>query len=276
MDGRGYDESRFIPPVPRDLRCCICHDVLNDPRLCHDKEHQFCLSCITQHLSNSPTCPECREDLTPETLKQPQRFLKNRLAELKIKCDYVERGCEHHPELGNLQDHVNQCGFAPVTCANCKTEINRKDKYKHDKSSCQLGGAKCLDCGNIKAGQDDMKGKLCELKTAQGEIKKNQNEMKGSQDSLKERQDVMMQQLNEIQNAQQEYQGPMNENLNELKRKHDQMEVRHDCFFPVWVFTAVNIVFQRSKDVHLLSVVNTGFPNRIKISFSMQRKYFRL
>jgi hypothetical protein len=176
-------------------------------------------------------------------LKHPQRFLKNRLGELKIKCDYIERGCPDHPQLGNLKYHVNNCGFAPVTCEKCEMQINRKDKDNHEKGFCQLGAAKCQDCGNIKAGHDEMKGKLCELKTAQGEIKKNQNEMKGSQDSLKERQDVMMQQLNEIQNAQQEYQGPMNENLNELKRKHDQMEVRHDCFCPFWVFTAVNIVF---------------------------------
>ena len=193
MDGRGYDESRFIPPVPRDLRCCICHDVLNDPRLCHNKEHQFCLSCITQHLGNSHTCPECREDLTPETLKHPQRFLKNRLGELKIKCDYIERGCPDHPQLGNLKYHVNNCGFAPVTCEKCEMQINRKDKDNHEKSFCQLGAAKCQDCGNIKAGQDEMKVELCQIKTRQGEIKENQDEMK-------ENQHLMNIQLDEILN----------------------------------------------------------------------------
>jgi hypothetical protein len=221
MDEQGYDESRFFGPVPRDLRCCICRDVLRNPRLCQDKEHQFCLACISQHLNNSPTCPECRENLTPETLKHPQRFLKNRLAELLIKCDYIERGCPDHIQLGNLKDHVNLCGFAPITCEKCDMQINRKDKENHDKSFCQLGGAKCQDCGNIKASQDEMKAELCQVKARQGELK-------GNQDEMKENQDVIKQQLNEIMNAQEEYQRSINRQLN--KRKHDQMEVRQDCF----------------------------------------------
>jgi hypothetical protein len=45
---------------------------------------------------------------------------------------------------------------------------------------------------------------------------------------MKENQDVMKQQLNEIMNAQEEYQISINRQLN--KRKNDQMEVRQDCF----------------------------------------------
>ncbi len=215
MDGQaGYDPDRFISTVPRRLLCGICYQVLKEPRLCKDGEHCFCLSCISQHLNESHTCPVCRKNLTPETLVHPQRYLKENLGELQIKCDYIERGCPDHIQLGNLQDHVNNCGFAPVTCEKCEMQINRKDKDNHEKSFCQLGAAKCQDCGNIKAGQDEMKVELCQVKTTQGEIKENQ--------------DVIKQQLNEINNSQEEYQGPMNENLNELKRKYDQMEVRHD------------------------------------------------
>ena len=151
---QGYDERRFEGRVRPDLLCSICHEVLRDPRTCQNREHPFCLSCITQHLRNSHTCPECREDLTPETLKNP-RFLKNILSELKIKCDYNERGCPGYVQLGNLQNHVERCGFAPVTCRNegCGTVVNKRDKEIHEKELCQCRIPKCHDCRDIKVSQ---------------------------------------------------------------------------------------------------------------------------
>ena len=242
MDAQGYDESRFIGPVRRELFCIICRDVVNDPRCCQNQEHLYCLACITRYLLIPETqeCPACREHLTPETLKHPGRFFMICLSELKIKCDYIDRGCPDHIQLGNLQHHVGNCGFAPVKCEKCDMQINRKDKDNHDKSFCQLGGAKCQDCGNIKASQDEMKAELCQMKARQGELKGNQDEMKRNQDDMKENLDVMKQQLNEIMNAQEEYQVSINRQLN--KRKHDQMEVRQDCFVLFGFCMAINIV----------------------------------
>ena len=136
----GYDERRFEGPVKRDLFCSICHEVLRNPQTCQNKEHPFCLDCISEHLQFSPTCPECREHLTPETLKDPSRFLKNDLSELKIKCDYNERGCPGYVLLENLQHHVDRCGFAPVICGNegCGMEVNKRDKEIHEERSLSL------------------------------------------------------------------------------------------------------------------------------------------
>ena len=156
---QGYDDRRFEGRVREDLFCCICQGVLRNPRTCQNKEHPFCLSCISQHLRNSHTCPECREHLTPETLKDPPRFLKNILSELKIKCDYTERGCPGYVQLGNLQNHVERCGFAPVMCGNegCGTVVNKRDKEIHERELCQFRIPKCHDCRDIKASQHDMK-----------------------------------------------------------------------------------------------------------------------
>jgi hypothetical protein len=72
------------------------------------------------------------------------------------------------------------------------------------------------DFGEAKASQDEIKVELCQVKAGQMKMEKNQ--------------DVIKQQLNEIMNAQEEYQGSINRQLN--KKKHDQMEVKRDCFCP--------------------------------------------
>ena len=149
-------------------------------------------------------------------------------------CDYIERGYSEHIQLGNLQNHVSRCGFAPVTCEKCGMQINRKDKDNHEKSFCQIGAANCKECGNIKANHDEMKQKISQMKA---EMKNGQDEMKASLDNIKQKQNVMLTQLNEIMNDQQEYLTSVNENLNELKRSHDQMEVR-----VLRTFTAINIL----------------------------------
>jgi hypothetical protein len=172
-DEQGYDARRFEGRVREDLFCSICQGVLRNPRTCQNKEHPFCLSCISQHLRNSHTCPECREHLTPETLKDPPRFLKNILSELKIKCDNNERGCPVYVQLENLQNHVDQCEFAPVMCGNegCGTVVSKRDKQTHERGLCQFRIPKCHDCKDIKASQDEVEASQDEIKASQDEIK---------------------------------------------------------------------------------------------------------
>ena len=155
---QGYDERRFEGTVRQDLICSICQCVLRDPRTCQNREHAFCLSCISQHLRNSHTCPECREVLTPETLKVP-RFLNNVLSELKIRCEFIERGCPGYVQLGNLQNHTERCGFAPVMCGNeeCRMVVNKRDKEIHERELCQFRIAKCHDCKDIKVSEHKIK-----------------------------------------------------------------------------------------------------------------------
>ena len=224
-DEQGYDEGRFEGPVRPDLFCSICHGVLRNPRICQNKEHPFCLACISPHLQNSHTCPECREHLTPETLKNPPRFLMNTLSELKIKCGYNERGCPGYVLLGNLQRHVDRCGFAPVTCGNegCGTEVNRRDKEIHERDLCQFRIAKReikanqakgeAEIAQVKEKQDEMKGSLDEMKVSQDEMKSSLDEMKSTQDEVKS------------------IQGETGVKIQGMERKQDQIKVRQDSLF---------------------------------------------
>ncbi|XP_028414698.1 kelch-like protein 23 [Dendronephthya gigantea] len=191
-DKQGYDERRFKGTISEDLFCSICQGVLRNPRTCH-KEHAFCHFCISEHLRHSHTCPECREHLTPETLKDPPRFMKNTLAALKIKCGYSERGCPGFVLLESLQNHVDKCGFAPVTCKNegCGMEVNKRDKELHEKDLCEFRIAKCHDCKEIRASQEETKKTVEAMKQSQVEMKVESNKMKDCVDQMKVTQDAM-------------------------------------------------------------------------------------
>ncbi|CAB4035530.1 E3 ubiquitin- ligase PDZRN3 isoform X1, partial [Paramuricea clavata] len=135
-------------------------------------------------------CPECRERLTAETLKDPPRFLKNTLSELKIKCDYNERGCPGYVQLGNLQSHVERCDFAPVACGHegCEMMVNKKDKVAHERELC-LFRMNSQVWKAIKASQDEIKLKILKMyrnvTDCQTEIKVHIKEVEIKQDDMK-------------------------------------------------------------------------------------------
>ncbi len=157
----GYDDERFQYPVGPSLHCCICTNVIKDPVMCHN-EHIFCRGCITRHLMNSQTCPTCMQPLTVETLGQAPRGIRNLLAELKIRCEFFDRGCGKFFELGDLERHVTDCGFAPAVCSNegCQLEVNKRDLLHHETSVCELRKVQCHSCKEIRQDIDTVKVNL--------------------------------------------------------------------------------------------------------------------
>jgi N-acetylneuraminic acid mutarotase len=157
----GYEDSRFEQAVDAHFHCSICYNVLKEPMMCRNNEHIFCRGCITEHLTvNSHTCPECNEDLTVETLRKA-RLVSNILSELKIKCDYSNRGCQEFIRLEELDSHVENCGFAPVKCSNeeCGMEINKREIIHHESTVCEYRKVKCHNCVKIEQDIEGMKKK---------------------------------------------------------------------------------------------------------------------
>ena len=147
----GYDDERFEQIVSETLHCIICTNVIKDPVMCQHNEHLFCRACITIHLMYSPTCPNCMEPLTVETLRQA-RTVMNLLSELKIRCEFYKRGCGKFVLLGDLERHVADCGFAPAVCSNegCQLEVNKQDLLHHETTVCELRRVKCHSCNDMK------------------------------------------------------------------------------------------------------------------------------
>ena len=164
----GYDVTRFVGKVRKDLLCFICNKVPEEPRLCKNKYHIFCLAHISWHLRYSQTCPVCRDPLTLETLRRPTGFLKNYLHYLKIKCKLDNRGCLDVVRLKDLSRHVDQSEIAPVYMRSryekCEMVVKKSDKDNHQQYLYQFRNAKYLK--GIKASQDKMKTSQHEIKVA--------------------------------------------------------------------------------------------------------------
>ena len=185
----GYEDERFEHTVNPSFHCPICLNVLKEPKMCRNNEHVFCSVCITQHLANSSTCPQCMEELTVETLHRAPRVLINCLSELTISCDYFSRGCREYIRLGDLQTHVIRCGFAPVKCSNndCDMEVNKRDKIHHETEVCDFRKVKCHDCGEMKKEIEGIKKEIEGIKHQLNqlpEIKEQLNELPKIKDQI--------------------------------------------------------------------------------------------
>jgi hypothetical protein len=161
----GYEDERFEQIVSQSFHCIICTGVIKDAVMCSENEHLFCRACITKHLMNFQKCPTCMEPLTVETLSQAPRGIRNLLAELKIRCEFFDRGCGKFIELGNLERHVTECGFAPAVCSNegCQLEVNKQDLLHHETSVCELRRVQCHSCNEIRQEMDTVKVNLAEI-----------------------------------------------------------------------------------------------------------------
>ena len=177
----GYDDSRFEKAVDAHFHCSICYNVLKEPMMCRNNEHIFCHGCITEHLTvNSHTCPECNEDLTVETLRKA-RLVSNYLSELKIKCDYFNRGCQEYIRLEELDSHVENCDFAPVKCSNeeCGMSINKREIIHHESTVCEYRKVKCHNCVKIEQDVEGINEKMERVKEKMDGMAADVDQVKG-------------------------------------------------------------------------------------------------
>ncbi len=174
----GYEDERFQHPVGQSFHCGICYNVVKDPAMCRHNEHLFCRACITRRLMDSQTCPSCLQPLTVDT----SRTVMNLLSELKICCQFYSRGCKEFVELGNLDRHVTDCGFAPAVCSNegCRLKVNKQELLHHETAVCELRRVKCHSCNDIRQEIDTVKVNMAAINEKLKEVseKLDRNEKK--------------------------------------------------------------------------------------------------
>jgi hypothetical protein len=105
------------------------------------------------------------EPLIVETLRQAPRTVTNLLLELKIRCEFFNRGCGKFIELRYLERHVTECGFAPAVCSNegCQLEVNKQDLLHHETAVCELRRVQCHSCKDIRQEMDTVKVNLAAI-----------------------------------------------------------------------------------------------------------------
>ena len=209
----GYDDERFEQIVSQTLHCIICTNVIKDPVMCQRNEHLFCRACITVHLMYSSTCPTCMEPLTVETLRQA-RTVMNLLSELKIRCEFFDRGCGKFVQLEDLERHVTDCGFAPAVCSNegCQLEVNKHDLLHHETAVCELRRVKCHSCNEIRREMDTVKADLVVMNEKLDRNEKKLSEIETNQKSV----ELILKQFTQQQKNDQE---AMKEDLKEITKQ---------------------------------------------------------
>ncbi|KAG8516841.1 E3 ubiquitin-protein ligase PDZRN3 [Galemys pyrenaicus] len=146
----GFELDRFEGDVDPDLKCSLCHKVLEDP-LTTPCGHVFCAGCVLPWVVQEGCCPaRCRGRLSAKELNHVLP-LKRLILKLDIKCAHAARGCGQVVKLQQLSEHLERCDFAPARCphAGCGQALLRRDVEAHVRDACDARPAgRCPDgCG---------------------------------------------------------------------------------------------------------------------------------
>jgi hypothetical protein len=114
----GFDENRLIDKVDDELRCSVCHDILEDPTI-SQCEHLFCKLYINEWLEKESSCPIDRKHLRSSQLCSSDRFFRNFYSRLKLKCIFETNGCHNICRIEDLESHQNKCQFSPLSELDC-------------------------------------------------------------------------------------------------------------------------------------------------------------
>lgn len=143
----GIDRSLFVGDVPVDCLCCICQEVLEDPKETLTCQHAFCHSCISQWLQEHQSCPTCRCPLSLNDLVTLHRVWREKLDNLQIRCNNHSVGCEAIVELEKLDYHLSTCPFVHVTCPHSPcTEIVIRSMLPAHLQICSYRSVPCQTC----------------------------------------------------------------------------------------------------------------------------------
>ncbi|XP_058934040.1 E3 ubiquitin-protein ligase PDZRN3 isoform X1 [Kogia breviceps] len=133
----GFELDRFDGDVDPDLKCALCHKVLEDP-LTTPCGHVFCAGCVLPWVVQEGSCPaRCRGRLSAKELNHVLP-LKRLILKLDIKCAHAARGCGRVVKLQQLPEHLERCDFAPARCrhAGCGQVLLRRDVEAHMRDAC--------------------------------------------------------------------------------------------------------------------------------------------
>lgn len=143
-----YEVDKFDPPPDPDLICCICHSVLDTPRI-SPCNHVFCKLCIETWLKRQDTCPTCRDTTLDFDLRPVIPMVQNVLNRLNMICDYRINGCDKKVMLEHYLNHIENCDYQMLKCrfAKCERSFLRKECKTHEEE-CRYREIKCnKDCG---------------------------------------------------------------------------------------------------------------------------------
>ena len=113
------EEPFFTAPIPCDLLCPICSDILKNPVLT-PCQHLFCEQDLLQWFCRAPDdqgerpsqrCPQCNTVCAPDSIKPAGRLLCNILGDLERRCavescTWTGKNCDYarHYEICSVKN----------------------------------------------------------------------------------------------------------------------------------------------------------------------------
>jgi len=118
-----------VDPIPNDLLCSICRDLIMDPVTCVEcVAANFCSKCAKSQISKHGRCPCCQTVMTPDKVQTSLSFLKSYDA-YEMKC--TNNGCVWKGIMKEYLKHREICSVeCPLKNFGCKWigDIDRLQK----------------------------------------------------------------------------------------------------------------------------------------------------
>ena len=105
----------YTSPVPCDLQCPICSDVLQNP-VVTPCQHLFCEHDLLQWFVRAPDdqgdkpsqrCPQCNTVCAPDSIQPAGRIINNILGDLERRCAHPD--CNWKGTADNYERHCKSC-----------------------------------------------------------------------------------------------------------------------------------------------------------------------
>jgi len=132
----GIDTDLAIDRLNDELVCSICRDIVEDPVVIRRCEHHFCGNCIRPWIQANSTCAKDGAPTEEAGLRQPCRFYRNTLADVRLRCPVF--GCNTETTYEWFERHKINCRPNPeafMECAFCHEQHMKNEEDTH-KQSC--------------------------------------------------------------------------------------------------------------------------------------------
>lgn len=120
---RGFSELSeglaldFLHPVPAEVTCSSCHDLVGILWLSPSCDHRFCTRCLEQLLGQASKsfCPVDQAEIFRGQLVE-DTSVQDKASQFQVWCSNKEQGCAVTLRICDLRDHLRQCnqGMLPV------------------------------------------------------------------------------------------------------------------------------------------------------------------
>ena len=125
----------FVQDPPNDFYCTVSMELLLEPHQTGCCGHHLSRAVVERLKRERKPCPMCQNRDFPT---HADLYLRRKVRELQVRCQYREGGCEWVGELGNRDAHQRTCPKQPWQCQHCTFCGLRETSEAHTQSCLQV------------------------------------------------------------------------------------------------------------------------------------------